>query len=86
MTGAKKKRAVRAFMAETGTNYTTALRAYDAATGHPYAQADVTEPELRSPSEPLRTGESVPPAAVGTALNLQFSHPADVAADQPGGA
>ena len=83
MTGAKKKRAVRAFMAETGTNYTTALRAYDAATGHLYAKADVTESELRSPSEPVRGGESAPPAAVDIALNLQFSHPADVDADQP---
>jgi hypothetical protein len=83
MNGAKKKSAVRAFMAETGTNYTTALRAYDAATGHNYAQANVTESELRGPSELLRTGESAPPAAVGTALNLQFSHPADVDADQP---
>ena len=83
MTGAKKKRAVRALMAETGTNYTTALRTYDAATGHLYAKADATESELRSPSEPPQTGESAPPAAVGTVLNLQFSHPAYVDADQP---
>ena len=83
MTGAKKKRAVRAFMAETGTNYTTALRAYDAATGHLYTNADATESELLGSPEPLRAGESAPSAAVDTALNLQFSHLADVDADQP---
>lgn len=80
MTGAKKKRNVRAFMAETGMNYTTALRPYDAATGHLYAKTDATESELLGPSEPLLTGNTAPPAAVDTALNLQFSHSAE---DQP---
>ena len=79
----QEKRAVRAFIAETGTNYTTALRAYDAATGHLYAKADVTESELPGSSEPVLSWESAPSAAVDTALNLHFSHPTDVNADQP---
>ncbi|MEB0286709.1 hypothetical protein QN355_09115 [Cryobacterium sp. 10S3] len=53
---------------------------YNTATGNLYAQAD--EPELRGPSEPVRTGGSAPPATVDTALNLQFSHLADVDPDQ----
>ena len=54
-----------------------------AAAGHLYAKADATESVLRGSSEPVRSGESAPPAAVDIALNLQFSHPADVDADQP---
>lgn len=74
MTGAKKKREVRAFMAEAGTNGTTALRAFDAATGHHYAKSDATEPKFLGTSEPVHARESAPPAAVDTTLNLQFSH------------
>ena len=74
MTGAKKKREVRPFMAATGTNYTTALRAFDAATGHLCTKSDATEPKLMGSSEPVHNGESAAPAAVDTTVNLQFSH------------
>lgn len=57
-------------MAETGTNYTTALRAYDAATGHLYAKADVTESELPPAtwSLPGCGGTALPPRGELTAL------------------
>ena len=88
-TSMSKKRKVRAFMAETGTNYTTALRAYDADIANRYAEADAAAASgLPAASEQVEPRESAPPAAAVTALTLQFSQSTDgdFDAHQPGGA
>ena len=85
----KKKKKVRELMAEMGSNYTTALRAYDAAITYRYAEADASAAAFAasvhlSPTVPAQPQESASPAASDRSLSLQFSHSsgADVEEDQ----
>ena len=89
MSGSSKKKKVRELMAEMGTNYTTALRAYDAAITERYATADAAAASFAaaghlSPSGPDQQQESASPAASDRSLSLQFSHSSgtDVEADR----
>ena len=80
--GAGKKKKVRALMAEMGTNYTTALRVYEASVANLHADVDAAAPvNLSDATGQDRRPESAPPAAAASALNLQFSDTHDAEVD-----
>ncbi|MGO4104697.1 hypothetical protein AB4Y63_12145 [Leifsonia sp. YAF41] len=81
--GTGKKKKVRALMAEMGTNYTTALRVYEAAVANLHADVDAAAAvNLSGNAGQGRRPESAPPSAAANALNLQFSGTPDAEADR----
>jgi hypothetical protein len=82
--GSGKQKKVRALMAELGTNYTTALRVYEATVANLHAEEDAAAAEkLSGASGQDRRPESAAPAASASALNLQFSGSPDAEANRP---